>query len=190
MFLDSFIWSKLYGVRFAVSDGRAIQWLMENDGITGTAMPICSQEDLEHYFGEIVEYFNTVLKKPLYIHLADEEAVMALGLMEQKDRFLVTEQEDLKDYLYDGDAMRSLSGKKLHKKKKVISTDLRGHMRAGMNTDRLCCSDRGDVWKFLDHWREQKGEEVEEHLDYEVEGIHEILKKLLQSPGPHGWCLY
>lgn len=133
VFLDSFIWSKLYGVRFAVSDGRAIQWLMENDGITGTAMPICSQEDLEHYFGEIVEYFNTVLKKPLYIHLADEEAVMALGLMEQKDRFLVTEQEDLKDYLYDGDAMRSLSGKKLHKKK-IISTDLRGHMRAGMNT--------------------------------------------------------
>ena len=40
----------------------------------------------------------------------------------------------------------------------------------------MCCSDRGDVWKFLDRWREEKGEEVEEHLDYEVRGIHEILK--------------
>lgn len=175
VFLDSFIWSKLYGVRFAVSDGRAIQWLMENDGITGTAMPICSQEDLEHYFGEIVEYFNTVLKKPLYIHLADEEAVMALGLMEQKDRFLVTEQEDLKDYLYDGDAMRRLSGKKLHKKKNHLNGFKRAY-EGRYEYRRLCCSDRGDVWKFLDHWREQKGEEVEEHLDYEVEGIHEILK--------------
>ena len=121
VFLDSFIWSKLYGVQFAVSDGKAIQWLMENDGVAGTAMPICSEEDLEHYFNEIVEYFNTVLKKPLYIHLADEEAVMALGLMEQTDRFLVKEQEDLKDYLYDGDAMRSLSGKKLHKKKNHLN---------------------------------------------------------------------
>ena len=41
---------------------------------------------------------------------------------------------------------------------------------------RLCCADRGDVWKLLDRWREEKGEEVEEHLDYEVRGIHEILK--------------
>ena len=32
------------------------------------------------------------------------------------------------------------------------------------------------MWKFLDHWREQKGDDVEAHLDYEVEGIHEILK--------------
>ena len=147
VFLDSFIWSKLYGVRFAVSDGRAIQWLMENDGITGTAMPICSQEDLEHYFGEIVEYFNTVLKKPLYIHLADEEAVMALGLMEQKDRFLVTEQEDLKDYLYDGDAMRSLSGKKLHKKKNHLNGFKRAY-EGRYEYRRLCCSDRmcGNSW--------------------------------------------
>lgn len=37
VFLDSFIWSKLYGVQFAVSDGKAIQWLMENDGVAGTA---------------------------------------------------------------------------------------------------------------------------------------------------------
>ena len=28
----------------------------------------------------------------------------------------------------------------------------------------------------MDRWREEKGEEVEEHLDYEVRGIHEILK--------------
>ena len=30
-----------------------------------------------------------------------------------------------------------------------------------------------------DRWREGKGDEVEEHLDYEVEGIHEILKQCL-----------
>ena len=32
------------------------------------------------------------------------------------------------------------------------------------------------MWRFLDLWREQKGDNVEEHLDYEVKGIHEILK--------------
>lgn len=32
------------------------------------------------------------------------------------------------------------------------------------------------MWKFLDRWRLQKGEDAEEHLDYEVRGIHDILR--------------
>ena len=37
------------------------------------------------------------------------------------DKFKITEQVDLKDYLYDGYAMRTLSGKKLHKKKNHLN---------------------------------------------------------------------
>ena len=171
VFLDSFIWREYYNVRYAVSDNKAILWLMDLDGKTGSAMPICSEEDLEYYFWKLVEYFNTELKAPLYINLADEEAVEQLGLKNMPDKFKITEQVDLKDYLYDGNAMRTLSGKKLHKKKNHLNAFKREY-----EYRRLCCSDRGDVWKFLDRWREEKGEEVEEHLDYEVRGIHEILK--------------
>lgn len=175
VFLDSFIWREYYNVRYAVSDNKAILWLMDLDGKTGSAMPICSEEDLEYYFWKLVEYFNTELKAPLYINLADEEAVEQLGLKNMPDKFKITEQVDLKDYLYDGNAMRTLSGKKLHKKKNHLNAFKREY--EGRYEYRcLCCSDRGDVWKFLDRWREEKGEEVEEHLDYEVRGIHEILK--------------
>lgn len=175
VFLDSFIWREYYNVRYAVSDNKAILWLMDLDGKTGSAMPICSEEDLEYYFWKLVEYFNTELKAPLYINLADEEAVEQLGLKNMPDKFKITEQVDLKDYLYDGNAMRTLSGKKLHKKKNHLNAFKREY-EVRYEYRRLCCSDRGDVWKFLDRWREEKGEEVEEHLDYEVRGIHEILK--------------
>ena len=175
VFLDSFIWREYYNVRYAVSDNKAILWLMDLDGKTGSAMPICSEEDLEYYFWKLVEYFNTELKAPLYINLADEEAVEQLGLKNMPDKFKITEQVDLKDYLYDGNAMRALSGKKLHKKKNHLNAFKREY-EGRYEYRRLCCSDRGDVWKFLDRWREEKGEEVEEHLDYEVRGIHEILK--------------
>lgn len=175
VFLDSFIWREYYNVRYAVSDDKAILWLMDLDGKTGSAMPICSEEDLEYYFWKLVEYFNTELKAPLYINLADEEAVEQLGLKNMPDKFKITEQVDLKDYLYDGNAMRTLSGKKLHKKKNHLNAFKRAY-EGRYEYRRLCCSDRGDVWKFLDRWREEKGEEVEEHLDYEVRGIHEILK--------------
>lgn len=175
VFLDSFIWREYYNVRYAVSDNKAILWLMDLDGKTGSAMPICGEEDLEYYFWKLVEYFNTELKAPLYINLADEEAVEQLGLKNMQDKFKITEQVDLKDYLYDGNAMRTLSGKKLHKKKNHLNAFKREY-EGRYEYRRLCCSDRGDVWKFLDRWREEKGEEVEEHLDYEVRGIHEILK--------------
>ena len=96
-------------------------------------------------------------------------------------RFRVTEQEDLKDYLYDGDALRTLAGKKLHKKKNNVNAFMREY-EGRFEYRKLCCSDRDDVWRFLDRWREQKGEEVEEHLDYEVHGIHEILKNCSTLP--------
>ena len=51
-----------------------------------------------------------------------------------------------------------------------------------MEYRRLCCSDRDEVWKFLDDWRLKKGDDVEEHLDDEVRGIHEILKNCSVMP--------
>lgn len=173
VFLDSFLWRDFYQVRFAISEGKAIQWLMSMDGETHSAMPMCRQEDLEHYFYEMVDYFNQELKQPFKIYLADEEAVLTLNL--DPDRFEVTEQEDLKDYLYDGEAMRTLSGKKLHKKKNHLNAFLKEY-DGRYEFRKLCCSDRYDVWNFLMKWRENKGADVEEHLDPEVQGIHEILK--------------
>lgn len=178
VFLDSFLWRDYYHVRYAVADDRAVLWLMEEDGVAHSAMPICREEDLPKYFQMTVDYFHQELKQPFKIYLADEEAVEYLKLKESPD-FEVTEQEDLKDYLYLGEALRTLAGKKLHKKKNHLNGFLKEY-EGRYEYRRLCCSDRDEVWKFLDRWRESKGEDVEKHLDYEVAGIHEILKNCSQ----------
>ena len=179
VFLDSFIWRDFYHIQCAISDEKAVQFLMEKDGITFSAMPMCKEEELSHYFYEMVEYFNTVLKKPFRIYLADEDGVNYLNL--DPEKFEVKEQEDLKDYLYDGDAMRSLSGKKLHKKKNHLNGFMREY-EGRYEYRTLCCSDRDDVWEFLDRWWENKVEAAEfgTQLDYEVNGIHDILKNCSQ----------
>ena len=176
--LDSFIWRKYYHVQYAIHENKALLWLMREGGVMHSAMPLCKEEDLKKYFDMTVEYFNQVLHIPLKIYLADEEAVEYLHLKESDD-FIVTEQVDLKDYLYDGEAMRKLSGKKLHKKKNHLNAFLKEY-EGRWEFRRLCCSDRDDVWCFLDRWRAGKGDEVEQHLDYEVEGIHEILRQCLE----------
>ena len=176
--LDSFLWKDYYNVQFAVSDGKAVQWLMEEDGVKHSAMPMCKESDLPHYFYEMVNYFNQVLHVPFKIYLADEEAVNYLHLKESSD-FEVIEQDDLKDYLYDGDAMQNLSGRKLHKKKNHLNAFLKEY-EGRYEYKRLFCENRGEIWSFLDTWREEKGEIVENHLDYEVEGIHAILNHCCQ----------
>ncbi|MEG0369467.1 MAG: 16S rRNA (cytidine(1402)-2'-O)-methyltransferase, partial [Hungatella sp.] len=136
-------------------------------------MPLCREEDLPEAFQVLETYFNEELGYPLVINLADEYAVQYLNL--PQDKYFVEEQVDSKDYLYTGDAMRTLAGKKLHKKKNHVNSFKRQY-EDRVEYRALCCSDSHLVWEFLDKWREGKGDEVEEHLDYEVRGIHDILK--------------
>ena len=175
VFLDSFLWKDYYKVKCAVSEDRAALWLMEKDGILSSAMPLCKEEDLPHFFYQMVDYFDNVLHKPFYISLADAEAVEYLDL--DPEKFEVTELDDLKDYLYDGNAMRTLAGKKLHKKKNCLNGFLKTY-EGRYEYRRICCSDRQEVWQFMEKWRQQKVESYENEisLDYEVAGIHDILK--------------
>ena len=131
VFLESYVWKDYYNVRYAIWENKALLWLMENEGRCFSAMPLCREEDLPGAFAAIEEYFNEELGYPLVINLADEYAVKYLNLPE--DKYLVEEQVDSRDYLYNGDAMRSLAGKKLHKKK-TASTHLSANMRGAMST--------------------------------------------------------
>lgn len=177
--LESFLWSRYYHARAAIAsrDGEEIGllWLYGTEESPFAAMPLCRDEDLPYCFEEMRRYFNEVLHKPLLIKLADEEAIQALQL--DSGQYLVREETDLKDYLYEGDKMRSLSGKKLHKKKNHYNRFVKDY--AGRYEYRkLTPEHRGQIFRFLERWRETKGMEVEEHLDPEVEGIHHILKNL------------
>lgn len=175
VFLDCFLWKDYYHVQCAVSEERAALWLMEKDGQISTAMPLCREEDLPYFFNQLVEYFDTVLQKPFYIALADEEATAYLN--PDPEKFEVREQEDLKDYLYDGQAMRTLAGKKLHKKKNHLNGFIREY-EGRYEYRRLCCSDRYEVWEFMEQWKQQKegADALDASLDHEVAGIHEVLK--------------
>ena len=79
-----------------------------------------------------------------------------------------------KDYLYDGNALRTLSGRKLHKKKNHYNNFMKNYGER-FSYRPLECSDHDAVIRFLDKWRGGKGEEVESHLDREVDGIHDLL---------------
>lgn len=184
--LDTFLWSDYYGIQTAVVDEKAVLVLMKNGEENFAAMPYCSEADLPHYFELLQQYFNKVLKKPLKIYLADEEGVKALKLEENPD-FLVKEETDLKDYLYDGEELRTLPGKKFHKKKNLVNKFCREYEgRWAYRT--LHAEDKQTIWEFLDRWYAKRAEEevnAEDSLESEVAGIHQVLQSDFTLPNYH-----
>lgn len=179
VFLESFIWKEFYQVSYAIWENKALLWLMEYEGEYFSAMPLCAERDLKDAFLTLEQYFNHVLQVPLVIHLADEDAVRCLDL--SGDAYWIEEQEDAKDYLYEGTALRTLSGRKLHKKKNRLNTFMRQYENRFMYQT-LTCAHKTEMWNFLDEWRAGKGEEGGEHLEYEIRGIQDILKHCSSLP--------
>ncbi len=171
--LDSFLWRDYYDVLFAVRDEEAVFWEMIVDGTLYAALPVCDNAVLQDNFDFLEKYFNEELHTPLRIYLASEDILPLLDLPE--DKYSVTELPDSRDYLYDADALRTLSGRKLHKKKNHLNNFLKEY-EGRFEYRTLTANDRDDVFRFLDIWRGQKGQEVEGTLDPEVAGIHEVLK--------------
>ncbi len=175
--LDSYLWAEYCDTRIAEWEDKALFILMEKDGEQYTATPYCDEEDLPQYFDLIKDYFNQVLKQPLKIYLADEEAVKYLHL-EEDPRFIVREEEDYKDYLYDAEELRTLPGKRFHKKKNLVNKFKREY-EGRWEYRSIRCLEKQAVWDFLDRWYTHRVKEEgngEETLEYEIKGIHEVLQ--------------
>ena len=184
--LDTFLWSEYYDVQTAIVDEKAVLVRMKNGDEYFSAMPYCNEEDLPYYFDLLRQYFNEVLKKPLKIYLADEEGVKLLKL-EEDPHFLVKEESDLRDYIYDGEELRTLPGKKFHKKKNLVNKFCREY-EGRWEYRTLHAEDKLVIWAFLDQWYAKRAgdeENAEESLEYEVKGIHQVLQSEFSLPDYH-----
>ena len=173
VFLGLFLWKDYYQVRYAVGDDKTIFLRINADGKEYAALPICKAAGLSHSFGVLKDYFNQTLGLKLNIFLADEAAVRLLNLPE--DEFDVEELEDARDYLYSGDALRSLAGRKLHKKKNLVNSFVRT-WEGRFEYRRLTCADGAEIKSFLARWGVAREERMEGQLEHEILGIHEILR--------------
>lgn len=173
VFLDAYLWKDFYNVKFAILDDKALLMTMVIDGEEYCALPMCKEEDMTEAFNVLVDYFNNTLNKKLKVYLGDEEGLQILNL--DQNLFKIEEVDDAKDYLYLAENLKTLSGKKLRKKKNHINAFLREN-EGNFYYKTLCCDCSDIILQFLDRWRDNKGENQEEHLDGELHGIEDILK--------------
>lgn len=170
--LDTYLWKNYYNTRYIQWD-KGIVWLYSNKDEIFTWTPLAKPEDLQEGFEIAKKYFNEELGLKLKMYLVDEEAVRILNLPE--DQYIVEEDRDYFDYVYDAEKLRNLPGKKYHKKKNHVNAFLKEY--DGRYDFRLmCCMEEGHIENFLEQWREARDIEDEYHrVDYEMEGIKYVL---------------
>lgn len=179
--LDFFIWADYYQVRYCILDEKALLLVMKKDNEYFAALPYCREEDLRQYFEVLRAFFNDVLDRPFVIYLADAEGVEALGLKDDP-AYEVREEDDLKDYLYDAESLRTLAGKKLQKKRNLVNKFCREY-EGRWEYRTLCCGSREEIVSFLDTWFAQRMAEdtaAERELKFEQMGLYGILEDCCQ----------
>lgn len=174
--LDTYIWKNLYHTEVYTEAGAALV-LMKDDKGYFAAMPYCPREELPKYFDMLKNYFHEELKCPLRIDLADEDALEALGLTGSAD-YEIIEETDLKDYLYDAEQLRTLSGKKFQKKRNLVNK-FKKEYEGRWEYRSLCCIDEMFLEQFMQKWvdhRLAEGVESRDTLLFEKEGVIDILR--------------
>jgi len=172
--LNLYLWKECYPTWYYISD-KGIMWIAkEEDGSYYSAIPCCKNEDLKECFEDIKEFFNKVLEKKLVMYVVDKEAVELLDLSE--DEFEVFHERKYDDYIYDAEQLRSLSGRKNHKKKNHLNAFKREY-DGRYEFKILDCSDAEQISAFLNEWvKDKENAEDREFIHYEVEGVKYILE--------------
>jgi hypothetical protein len=174
--LDTYIWKDLYNTEIYIEDEAALI-LMKDDKGYFAAMPYCREEELPRYFEMLRAYFNEELHSPLRIDLADEDALRVLGLFDNPD-FIVEEENELKDYLYDAEELRTLPGKKYQKKRNLINKFMKEY-DGRWQYKTMCCVDEYFLEEFLKKWFDAKMEEGVDSKDtllMEKNGVIDVLR--------------
>lgn len=151
-FLNQFIWANFYNTTYITTDSFLF-YLIDVYKERVTMLPYCAPEAIPETFEAICQYFHQELKKPLTMYLADEAFVESLrsAFPDLEERFLIEEDRDCFDYIYDAEKLRKLSGKAYHKKKNHVNAFLKEY-EGRYEYRTLSCKNTAEIMGFHERW--------------------------------------
>ena len=169
-----YMWQHLYKTGYYIGDGFAVI-VAEYEGNTFSILPLAKKEDMPRVIQFVIDYFEKEQKK-IYFRGITKEVVEFLK-ENYPGKFSYTEERDLFDYVYDGDSMRELKGRKNVKKRNHINYFLKEY--EGRYEYRLL--DENDFDACLDlmaEWTSNKEENnaVSEEMEEELIGIKKLFE--------------
>ncbi|WP_419726551.1 DUF2156 domain-containing protein [Terrisporobacter petrolearius] len=170
-----YMWQHLYKTGYYIGDGFAVI-VAEYEGNTFSILPLAKKEDMPRVIQFVVDYFEKEQKK-IYFRGITQEVVDFLK-ENYPGKFNYIEERDLFDYVYDGESMRELKGRKNVKKRNHINyfkKEYEGRYEYRLLDEK----DFDPCLELVQEWTSNKEENnaVDEEMEEELIGI----KKLFES---------
>ncbi|WP_143151289.1 DUF2156 domain-containing protein [Tepidibacter formicigenes] len=169
-FTTIFMWQHLYKTRYYKDEDFAVL-IGEYENHKFTVIPLATKENLKKAFEFIYDYFYRNNTKLNLRAITKEFA----GFLKEnyKDKFKYIEERDYFDYVYLGENLRTLKGRKYQKKRNHINAFLKEYENRYFYK-RLGKEDFHECLKLLDEWTENK--EEDESIESEREAIEKVFK--------------
>jgi hypothetical protein len=173
-FATLYLWQHVYKTRYYIGEDFAVI-MAENEGNTFSILPLATKERLPEVIDFVVKYFTKEGKKVCFRGVT-KEVVQVLN-ENYPEQFEYTEERDLFDYVYDGESLRTLAGKKNQKKRNHLNYFLKEF--EGRYEYKLLNEENFDeCLELLKEWtlKKEENDEHDEGIDDENIGIKKIFK--------------
>ena len=169
-----YMWQHVYKTRYVICDDFAII-MAEYEGDSFSILPLAKKEKLQQAIHFIVKYFEKTNKKICFRGITKE--IVEILQKNYPGRFEYIEERDLFDYVYDGESLRTLAGRKNQKKRNHINAFLKDY-EGRYNYKLLDEEDFTECLNLLKEWTINKEEnnEFDEGMDDESLGINKVFK--------------
>lgn len=171
-FTTLYMWQHVYKTGYIICDDFAII-MAEYEGDAFSILPLAKKERLQQAIDFVIKYFEKYNKKICFRGTTKD--VVEILQNNYSDRFEYIEERDLFDYVYDGESLRTLAGRKNQKKRNHINAFLKDY--EGRYEYRLLGEeDFTECLNLLKEWTINKEEnnELDKGLDDESIGIKKI----------------
>ena len=167
-FTNLFMWRKSYDMKYAIINDMLCIMPQHGGGPRSATFPIGINGDIRPVIEKLLEYFNETKQTPL-IRLYDDESV-GLLIKAFPGKFLITEDVNYFDYVYNVCDLINLSGKKYHAKKNHIN---KFDKLYNWTYERITPDIIPECLQLFDTWWKNKSEEID-GIDEEYEAVHEL----------------
>jgi hypothetical protein len=168
-----FMWADCYNTKYYVNDNYLVIYQQYKDN-KYVLMPLCKEEHFEEAFEDIRDYFKLHdCKFQMYV---TDKTFADFVNEKYNEEYLITANRDGFDYLYNGDDLRKLEGKKYRKKRNHLSAFYRDY-EGRYEYRQLVKEDKDSMCEFVKRWREGKEDKLGK-FDEELKGVCRIVENM------------
>lgn len=168
-FTNLFIWRKSYNVRFAEVKNKLVVFSKHHDSPEVVYFPI-GKGDKKEVLDEIIKYYKEK-NEELHLRISCEGQIDYLNYL-YPDKFIIEENIDEHDYVYEVQALCELKGKKYHAKRNFVN---RFKNKYNLKYERLTYENKDACLELFKKWIDEKSDDIK-GLNEQFEAVSTLLE--------------